>query len=1399
MNFRTTLILLILVAAGGVFFWLGPWIAPLPPPGPAAASTNDAGTLNVLQDDITPEKLTRIQLRHGDRDVILERSPSGEWTLPGKWPTRKAEVDELVHLVGGLRSRFAAYPLGDPPDLKRYGLDRSPLTITANVADKEFRLAFGEEPVEEESRTSNRFSRPTYVRLDERPEAIRLTPGIIAALDRPADFYQQRRLFPSERVARDGDSQEKVERLTAQSVVIKGKDSGYTLVRAGEDWELQEPVRDRADPDKLKTILTAVPDIWAEQFVVNPKPDLAEYGLKEPEQTVRVTRPGGDTVTLLIGRQSQVKTRTVMRPAPNFGGGPPMPPQREVLHDEYRFAKLQDNHQIFEVKADKPKDLFVAADTLRDAHLARFTSGDARQVELSQNGQEIVLVKEKDKWRLQKPLEAEAETSKVTELLDKLSGLQAREKDVLDKADPKAYGLDKPLATVKVTIEEGGKGQDDAKPKKTKAFSFHLGKHDTEKSKLYVQVAGWERVNAVDDGVLKLVQRPALAYRDRRVLDFNTTDVAKIKVERNNQSLTLEQVKGSWRLTAPAQAEADSAKTGTLVGELSRLEAVEYVSEAAKPDELAQDYGLSQPALTAQISFTDANKPAQTLLIGKQRPDKQEYFAKLASAPGVFVVKKSVRDTLDQDSLALRPAEVWQIGQDDIAEVRVRKEGPEYRLKREGQTWKITGPFEATAMTDMARPMAEELSNLRCERYAAHVAKDLGTYGLDKPYLRVTVQEAEKEKPKIGGETTKDEGDKAAAKNPPKERVLLIGKPTDKDAKSRFAKLGDAEAVFVVGAKTVAALDHSALDWLDRKLLSLDSTKVERVRSSGAEGTLTLQREKDEWQVVEAPAAPFPADSESIGKLLAVCSNLQAVRFAAYDAKIDPTAYGLDKPASTLTFTVVAPAENDKTTKPTEHTITLGKAVDGGAGQRFARVDNGPGVAVLGPAAVSELTQGYLDFVNRKVWQLDPKTVTRIERSRANELLVVDKDKAGWRLLKPIAARADDVTLDRLADDLSALRATRVAAYPAKDLKPFGLDTPQAVVTLRSAASEKDKGKEHTLKIGKVADEPSGDRFATADGSTVVVLPATLTRPLLASELQFRDHTLARLTDPDGVTLERGPRKAVFTKEDGIWRLTEPVQAEAEQADLEDLLKAVAPLRADELVTDKPTDLKPFGLDKPEARWHFHTGGKEVLNLLIGRREKVKSEAKETDGARCYAKLAAGDVVCLLSPELTAKVLGEYRKRAVWPTPLDAVQTEKLSYGYASNSFVLEKAENDWHVAGKPEAKLKAEAVREALDALAGLKAARYIVDRGAELNLYGLEPPQLALEIQTRTGKRVLHVGRPEGESKRYYARVFEGSDSPVFVISEVDAGRIVRPLAAFILQPAKTPPPARPDTQRP
>jgi hypothetical protein len=150
-----------------------------------------------LRDQLTPEQLERIDVQHGPRHVVLERSSAGaEWSLPGKWPARKAEVDELVRLLTKLRSRFVPIPVHNPADLKGYGLDQPPVTAVVVAAKKSYRLAFAEEPGE-----GNRFSRPTYLRLDERPEVVRLAPGLVASLDRPQEHYQQRRLFPSERVA----------------------------------------------------------------------------------------------------------------------------------------------------------------------------------------------------------------------------------------------------------------------------------------------------------------------------------------------------------------------------------------------------------------------------------------------------------------------------------------------------------------------------------------------------------------------------------------------------------------------------------------------------------------------------------------------------------------------------------------------------------------------------------------------------------------------------------------------------------------------------------------------------------------------------------------------------------------------------------------------------------------------------------------------------------------------------------------------------------------------------------------------------------------------------------------------------------------------------------------------
>src|SRR5206468_7155957 len=143
---------------------------------------------------------------------------------------------------------------------------------------------------------------------------------------------------------------------------------------------------------------------------------------------------------------------------------------------------------------------------------------------------------------------------------------------------------------------------------------------------------------------------------------------------------------------------------------------------------------------------------------------------------------------------------------------------------------------------------------------------------------------------------------------------------------TRFAKLEDSPAIFVLGEKTVSAVDHAALDLLDRHLLTLEPNTIERIQRKGDGGPLTLEAKGAEWQVTESSAAPFPADHETMTALLAVWSNLRAVRYAAYGPKVDLASYGLDKPAATITVTPKAFAEKDTKTKQVEHMLILGNA-----------------------------------------------------------------------------------------------------------------------------------------------------------------------------------------------------------------------------------------------------------------------------------------------------------------------------------------------------------------------------------------------------------------------------------------------------------------------------------------
>ena len=1247
MNLKTTLALVVLAGcAVGLFFTqvrlpegFGPWREQ-----PVAAE--DHGSRQAL-DSITPASLKRIEIHRGKEVTTLDRA-SGGWVMPGNWPTRPSQVRQLVELLTGLRSRFDPLPLSDDADRAKYGMDRPSVTVTLHTTDGKHVLAFAEKDVDGDS---TRFDRPTFVRIDERDEVLRLGPGLLSRLDRPSDFYLQRRLFPFVRVAREEGSTGRVERLDGNRLVVDevGK-RRFALVKTADGWQLSEPYRDALDPASRDRLLEAVADLWAERFLdARQAKDLEALGLKQAD-SLTVTRHDGRSITLWIGR-----------------------PTLEAGARARNYARLSGFDRVFEVNADRLKDILVPLDTLRDSQLARFGSSDARELEITTSKGTVVLRKSSEPvsaspdekgppkagWQIVKPISADADSSVVDRLLSALTSATALDRDVRLKAQlagvvgtvtplapaplarlgpaflvrpDREYGLSPPAATIVATVLSSKRpGQEKTK----KTFTVRLGRHDRAAKKIYATSQDWPRINEIDDALADLVLgNSALDYRGKRVLDFTAAEADRLEVRRldlgelgagvialmstppslarlgpatalladHNGGLALQRGGSDWKLTAPVSGDADADKVNDLLGRLSGLEVLAWVSDAGGPDEMQSKYALGVPGLSVTVSFK-ARKPI-TLHVGKQRAGAPGYYARLEGRPEVFVIADDVRGLLNRDSLAYRRATLWQVAAgDEVVSLRIAKAGqPEYDLRRKGEDWEVTGPFAVKAPREVADKLVFALLAPRAEEYRAHATTSFAPFGLGSPEVKVNV-------------TTKQG----------KQHTLWVGKEKTPGSLGRLACLGKpGGAVFVVSDRLAQTVDQSALDFLDRQLFKFDASAV----------------------------------------------------------------------------------------------------------ASFAR-------------------------------------------HRGSDVLELAKKDDTWRIVKPADLPADEKKVPELMKLLSELKAERVAAYQSKELKTFGLDRPEATVTIKFGG---EKPRQDVLLVGAAVKDKPGERYAQVKGSPLVAeLSRDAVEKLLAGPLAYRDHLLARLPDADTIKLEMGERKITFGKPEGTWKVTQPLSADADHDALEALFNSLARLRADELVTEKPSaeQLKTFGLDKPVARWQFLSGDAVKLDLLVGQTAK--------GAPRRYARIEGNDLVFLLDPKLSEQLVAEYRPRTVFKDNIDPAQIEAVKFGYRKDAFELKKVDGAWQVVGKPDVKLDDKAVSDCLSALRDLKRERYVKDAGAQLKLYGLSPPELALEVMTPSGKHTLYLGGQEGTTKKRYARVPVAGRDDVFLLDVTASTKLFKDLAAL------------------
>jgi hypothetical protein len=308
-----------------------------------------------------------------------------------------------------------------------------------------------------------------------------------------------------------------------------------------------------------------------------------------------------------------------------------------------------------------------------------------------------------------------------------------------------------------------------------------------------------------------------------------------------------------------------------------------------------------------------------------------------------------------------------------------------------------------------------------------------------------------------------------------------------------------------------------------------------------------------------------------------------------------------------------------------------------------------------------------VSFVREKVERLTvQRNGTRVVLSRTPR---DDGTFAGFRVLAPYAAKADDDAVDQVLGELEWLSAKRTLdAITPQDEQRFGLSTPRYRVSFEAGRDQ------HTLAIGH--DDVHGDGvYVRVDGEPrAYVVPKSVVDVLAHEPGHFRDKQLfPELTVAWARKLEivRGTTQHRFSKDDGRWWIAQEPKVYADGKRVDELLHTLSELRAAHY-------LEPSELAAAKAAFAGDVTRVEVAVVPDETREDKKPRTPVlVIAAPCaahpgerYARAEPGDgteapAVCVAAADLVPLEIGNepLRELRLFASEVSAVHSFVLAQG----------------------------------------------------------------------------------------------------------------------------------------
>lgn len=330
------------------------------------------------------------------------------------------------------------------------------------------------------------------------------------------------------------------------SLHYRTKDTEMNLVKDGEVWKLENDPDRPVNQDKVSGLIGLISDITAKRLVTEKPDNLADFGLAEPTGYLQGTLSDGTTVTLEIGAMVPTKDGyyanvnkdgKVYLLATNYGSG-----------FKYTITNITAVSEAPSITADSIYHIAIDNREGDDFEIRKDKS-----LGLGNNGTDVYT------WHILKPYKEgySAETSKISEVQEKYTGLSYEDCVDYNAVDLSPYGLDNPYSTLELGYmdtrteqlsepekdPETGEEITEKTYQDPKDYKLLIGNQDETGNYYYVMEAGTKMVYTMEkDAVDKMLTVDPFSILNTfvNIPNINNVDLIDITVDGKAYQFKLE-------------------------------------------------------------------------------------------------------------------------------------------------------------------------------------------------------------------------------------------------------------------------------------------------------------------------------------------------------------------------------------------------------------------------------------------------------------------------------------------------------------------------------------------------------------------------------------------------------------------------------------------------------------------------------------------------------------------------------------------------------------------------------------------------------------------------------------------------------------------------------------------